>query len=298
LNLYWVGVRQTDIADCEHLFCGSVTVFGDGRGNNISMEQELGYRVDHNDPDTIDRITRWWIKKLTRIIENDADSRFCFYNPIYVLRYHKSAISSRIVCLNDESLLNLLDDKFRLKRHFARYGLPFKILPYKEVVGANWVVQRQYSSGGAGTYLPTSDHKLPIADDERVLITEYLPDNIPVNVHLIISDKVEILQPSIQKFRLADTFEYLGGDFAGFERLPSDVKKMCYDFASEIGQELQKMGYRGVCGLDLIVVGDQIYFMEINPRFQGSTAELNKILRAKGELTVHDRQLRAFGIDL
>ena len=42
---------------------------------------------------------------------------------------------------------------------------------------------------------------------------------------------------------------------------------------------MQKKGYRGVLGIDSIIYDDEVYFMEINPRFQNSSTILNKGLQ-------------------
>ena len=49
-------------------------------------------------------------------------------------------------------------------------------------------------------------------------------------------------------------------------------------YALKIGKLIQEKGYRGVMGIDSICYDKEVYFMEINPRFQNSSIVLNKAL--------------------
>ncbi len=54
------------------------------------------------------------------------------------------------------------------------------------------------------------------------------------------------------------------------------------------------MGYRGVGGIDYLVYNDEVYFVEINPRFQASTLLLNIALNEVGLPCMQELQLDAF----
>ena len=46
------------------------------------------------------------------------------------------------------------------------------------------------------------------------------------------------------------------------------------------------MGYKGILGIDYLIEGDRIYFLEINPRFQESTPLINLELASVHNLTL------------
>ena len=53
------------------------------------------------------------------------------------------------------------------------------------------------------------------------------------------------------------------------------------DSTMKIVKKLQLSGSRGICGVDYILKGENLYFMEINPRFQSSSEYLDKVLVEK-----------------
>ena len=42
--LFWIGIRESEIMDCNHLFTGSITIFGTGENGNRSFDHSTGYR--------------------------------------------------------------------------------------------------------------------------------------------------------------------------------------------------------------------------------------------------------------
>uniref|UniRef100_UPI003FEFF9EB ATP-grasp domain-containing protein n=1 Tax=Eisenbergiella sp. TaxID=1924109 RepID=UPI003FEFF9EB len=47
-------------------------------------------------------------------------------------------------------------------------------------------------------------------------------------------------------------------------------------------------------GIDYIYANGELYFIEINPRFQGSTRQLDNILKRNGLPSIFDYNYRAF----
>jgi hypothetical protein len=63
----------------------------------------------------------------------------------------------------------------------------------------------------------------------------------------------------------------------------------------KIGKILQALGYRGVAGIDyLLLPNEQILFLEINTRFQASTIALNQSLYDAGLPSIHEYHIEAF----
>lgn len=68
-NLYWVGVRESEIEFCKEFFTNSITIFGN---TNISMQQKLNKVIDHNNVKNFELIDEFFngekkkIQKLTK----------------------------------------------------------------------------------------------------------------------------------------------------------------------------------------------------------------------------------------
>ena len=121
-----------------------------------------------------------------------------------------------------------------------------------------------------------------IEKDNIYSLTPYIKNNISVNIHLIIyKDKILLFPASIQLIKLnpeSYNFEYIGADFVAYKKLPEIIKKKVISYSEIIGERLRKSGYLGICGIDFITTSDNVYFSEINPRFQSSTFLLNNAL--------------------
>ncbi|MBQ3933737.1 MAG: ATP-grasp domain-containing protein, partial [Elusimicrobiaceae bacterium] len=153
---------------------------------------------------------------------------------------------------------------------------------------SSFVLQKDFSCGGSGTFLfkqiDDSGFNGAIPKNEKVMVTPYMTDNVSVNVHCVIyEEEVVVFPPSIQ---LVDqkhiNLEYLGSDFSAYNGLTVDEKVKVRETALNVAETLRKKGYRGVCGIDLILAEGRCYFMEINSRFQASTALLNRYLYKQG----------------
>ncbi len=69
-------------------------------------------------------------------------------------------------------------------------------------------------------------------------------------------------------------FGYCGNDFNVSERLSKEEISKSRKIIEGVGNWLGELGYKGTYGVDLISDGKEVYFTEINPRFQGSTSLL------------------------
>ena len=59
------------------------------------------------------------------------------------------------------------------------------------------------------------------------------------------------------------------------------------------------MEYMGVLGIDFIKVENEFYFIEINPRFQGSTQKVDKILKDNNLPSIFEYNYNFFkGLDM
>lgn len=309
-KLVWVGIRESDIRDTGSLFYRSVTIHGSGENGNKSMEHSLGKRFNHNSEMT--EYDSFFQKTLLDIINEDPDARFVFYDTIDGATFCQ-AIQDRIICKNDSRLLAAIDDKLSLKDWAQNYTelLPGKTLfagqlSTEQIIDSfpsadRIVLQKSESYGGNGTYLIPTDSlifidALGIDPDERIIITEYQKSNIPVNIHCVIyPDEYLLFPPSIQLIDCKHRqLEYIGSDYTAYQKLSGSQQAALTDSAEKICKALCERGYRGVCGIDFILVDDRCFFMEINGRFQASSALLNHDLRAQGYPSLHEYHIDAF----
>ena len=65
-------------------------------------------------------------------------------------------------------------------------------------------------------------------------------------------------------------------------------------FSMMIGNKIKNIGYKGILGIDYIISGNDVYFLEINPRFQASTPLINRALTDKGLPSVQEMVLESF----
>ena len=88
---------------------------------------------------------------------------------------------------------------------------------------------------------------------------------------MISESDIHQLPTSTQLIKNTGNFLYMGGDFVLPETFNQFVSDQIFVYNEIIGKELQKLSYRGICGVDYIICPDgTVKFMELNPRYQGS----------------------------
>ena len=314
-KLIWVGPRESDILHYTGgIFSGSITAFGCNKNGNWAYchRHSSGVRPNHNVYS--DEYSNFIVQSQKEIlVQYGDDCRFLSYNPNYVF-HGPPEIIQRTLCLNDQELMERLNDKIQF-RQMVESSVPMlttTLLPgvecsYErlherpEFSSANaFVVQKAVSCGGEGTFVLTSTSSpeiVPLLEENTLhLVSVYHERNIPVNMHIVIYDEeVVLLPPSIQiiiagRHRLL----YRGADYASFASLSDLFRNAFEDHAIMIGQILRKKGYRGVLGLDAMILDNGVFIQEINNRFQGSTPALNRALWESGFPSVQQLHLESF----
>lgn len=289
----WVGVRESDISDTNGLFSGSITLFGSGDHENWSMERHQHRRVNHNSD--CPGYDNFFQNAIRQVLENEVDSRFFQYDPLDGMNFPKD-LQDKFCFQNEYSLLRFLNQKTKLKPWAEQYVsvLPYQLLPGRVCNSEHLrqifpdeeavVIQQDHSCGGTGTFLarldPTSFPQLPVENDELCIVTTFQANSVSVNIHVALyPEHTMLFPPSLQIIdQEHDCLEYLGADFSAYCALPSFEQECIKGAAIKVGDALRNLGYRGICGIDFILVGGSCYFMEVNPRFQASTALLNRYL--------------------
>lgn len=307
-NLYWVGTRQSDIDDIEHLFQGSVTIYGSNTDGNIAYctkENRINHNIDSPDCDL------FFDRTLHYLCAEDPNIKFMFYNPMKAYQYDDT-IRQHTLCLNDYDLINALSDKKRsrfLLKDIANI-IPFVVQGGAECSYSNlctcfvgsteFVLQKAVSSGGEGTFHITSADDLDfIKPDEEYLVSPFIYDSISLNAHVIIGQTDTVyFAPSVQIVQEVNKkLLYHGADYICYNMLPASVKKDLTRQVEQISAFVQRRGYRGVIGIDFILKDRQIFFVEFNARFQASSQLLNKALWNSQGISLQEINLNAFNGD-
>jgi len=290
--IYWIGVRESEIAQTGTLFSGSITLYGTNEGTNFSLDKVNNARVDCNQD------CDGWIAFVNRtagqLVAKDTSCRFMLYYSPEATDFSEE-IQCRIICVNDLDMIMLLENKIRTRLWLQE---DVNIPPYCVMDGSEityealksrfpsyreFVIQAGSSCGGNGTWLFNQHTQKEVCkrieSEESYTATPYIKHSIPVNIHLMIySDEVILFPASIQLISAgADAFAYKGGDFIAYRQLSSHLQEAVSDSAQRIGQKLRLAGYRGICGVDFIVTAQDVFFMEVNSRFQASTMALNLV---------------------
>lgn len=308
-KLFWIGIQESEIEQTHELFAGSITIFGSNKNGNFSLDKTYNLRYNYNLDSEL-----WFgfVNSIAqKIVKQFPECSFMLYYPMDSI-YYGYDITSRIIGINDLTMLDIWDNKFKCRAWLSNdiptvpnrivYGEEIKTSISKMLFCKNkLVVQCEYSCGGSGTWLLTNSNKnivlTNIELNKMYLVSEYLEHTISVNVHLVIyNTEVIILPASIQLIQIKNySFEYCGADFIAYQYLPHDIKNKVQKYSIIIGERLRRSGYRGVCGIDYLTTNKEVYFSEINPRFQSSTFLLNNALNAKSlNYSVQQLHLDAF----
>lgn len=284
----YVGPKQTTIEN-TYFFDYSITLFGNNDNYNISYKENNLDNVlefEYWNPDSNKREIKVYNKLLKNINE-----------PFQIMAHDYKIVSqcaipdnAILICKNSDELIKLLNNKIETRKLFN--GI-IPMLDYLYIKGSDFdynslkkndetlVIQHPIGSGGSKTFLCNKDNcnkiKNKLIASDFYAVSIYKEDNIPYNIHCIIGkDNFEIFPPSIQELEISDKLEYIDSNYD--IQLENDVKQKFVNYVSKICLKLQKFGYRGVLGIDFIYCDNELYFIEINPRFQGSTRKLDKIL--------------------
>ncbi len=295
--LYWIGIRESELEDTDALFEGSITIFGSGKNQNYAFDKEYCFRYDYNED--IDLLNVFINEKAEMLLELNPDIRFMLYYPIDIAILSPK-VSAKTLYVNDLKIIEFLDDKIKTRLWLSEMVPlpPFTLMEGKDIDCEHlkdifpgfkkFVVQSDYSCGGTGTWLLSSDNSSDIMNrisaHEQYILLPYLKHSVSVNVHLVIYEQ-EILQmpASVQIIVIRSySLTYQGSDFTMYNYLPKHIQNKVEKYANIIGKQLQYSGYRGVCGIDFIATKDEVFFSEINARFQSSTVLINKAMQSCG----------------
>lgn len=303
-EIFWVGLRESDIMFSKNIFTGSIVLFGNDSENTYAFNS---YRANQNFFD--DEIRNFYLQSVYKVLKNYPDAKFIFYNQ-KTTSFMPKEISNRILYYVDEKTRQLISDKILVRKLLRDL---VSIPPYSEILGENinfkyvkslfgnldnYIVQDSLSGGGIGTYIYNSKSRNVIekllSPRKQYLVSEFLPNVQPINVHAFIAHdgKITVYPGSVQLIRQADgAHQYIGADFSAYGKFDEEIKIQIHSIAVKICERIYRYGYAGVLGIDFLLSGNKIYFCEINTRFQGSTIWLDELLTRNGLSSIFENYL-------
>ena len=289
-EIYYVGFNANNAICNEEFLTGSITLNPNNEKGNIYYSKDM---IKNRDTDEFKKeYKEFIIKNMSRITKNNPDATFLAFN-----KKIKDLLSDQtqfdITFEKDYALIDKINDK-KYIRDLIKDNVPVvkttwidKKISYekaKEITKSHkFVIQGRIGAGGNNTYYIDSLEKFnKYSDylDNKYFLSKYL-DNIPVNITLVIGKYETIKLPiSVQLIKqINDRFKYVGADFIYASKLGDKAINKINDYANTIALELKKLGYQGIVGIDYIIDNnDNVYFMELNPRFQASSFIINKYL--------------------
>ncbi len=307
-NIYWVGIRESDLLAVDSLYRGSVTFFGSGKNGNRCLFQGEDVRKDHNENNTL--FDSFYTRTMQLILQENPVASFMFYNQDMIYRIDPS-LREHVLCPNSQNILRTLNNKMLCKL-WLKELVP--LLPSVQMFGMElslariekyfpnvqtFVIQPDFSSGGHNTYLLTKENETGVlgklSSVALYTVSPYKENSIPINIHgIAYRDGFQLFPISIQLIqKKQDQLLYEGGDFLAGQTLTDEIRDLIYSIAERVSDELVNIGYLGVYGIDLIATENNVYFMEINPRFQASTPVLNYALKQHGHASINQRCIEA-----
>ncbi|MGN0748310.1 MAG: ATP-grasp domain-containing protein [Christensenellales bacterium] len=284
MKKYYIGPKQITIQN-NNFFDGSITLFGDNSNNNISYSKELTF--EYWNPDNTPKEIEIYNKEMKQVSE---EILLMAHNPQTVLKCDIPS-NYQLICLNDEGVLEILNNKLKTRellldivpqlKYITMKGTDISINTIQKFTPERLVIQHPLGSGGAKTFLCDQTNfeqiKRNLLDNEYYTISVYQKNNIPYNIHCVIGEKNTIVfPPTEQDLEITDKIEYVSSKInISFSK---KIKNKLLKYSEIICDKIKSIGYKGVLGIDYIWVNNELYFIEINPRFQGSTRFIDKLL--------------------
>lgn len=285
----WIGHREAELFKTNDFFSNSITTWGSNANGNISYCQEYKTRNFDNE------LRNEFIANKLKGLLKDSKNKVMFYSSTlaYSLMMEHPEFEENFICLNSKTLLNLLNDKINTKLWISNHlpVLEFVLLSghdcqfeqFKNFFPNHecFIIQEAKSSGGLGTFFVDAQNCSYVISqlkkDTLYLLSYFAYPSFSLNSHILITDNdVIVLPPSIQIIeKYGCNLIYSGADFVNYKYIEKKHREKIYGYSKKIGKLLQGIGYKGLCGIDYLVYNNEVYFVEINPRFQASTILLN-----------------------
>lgn len=266
----------------------TITIYPTNEIGNIYYTKNI---VDTGNLNVLNEYKKFIEKKVLEIKKMYHNPKFMLFNDkVKITSLCQEILDKEDIICNDYKLVEKINDKFYMKK-ILENNIPmikYKIFKdnlkaklYCKKINKSVVYQIRNGSGGDGTYLITNYKEFDKYNNLEFSISDYI-EHIPINITTIIGEENFILFPiSVQLIQLyKNKFKYVGADFIYPNKFKKTLKEKIYRYSKIIINKVKNEGYRGILGIDyLIDSNDNIYFSEVNCRFQSSSFLINKELR-------------------
>lgn len=276
----WVGRYQYDIKE-QHFF-GSICLFGEEYDNNYVYNENYISYIDF----LYDRI-EWFI-------QIDSDINFYFYDPSFI--YYLPLVNRKNCFFANSIDTYLWLNNKSISRTWMKSVIkvsPFVVLSNKEITLRQlksyfhgydeFIAQKMVSCGGEGTYVLSVESNV-VLEDALYIVSPYYKNTLSLNITVLISESISIyFKPSVQIIeQISNRLLYKGSDFLAINSISSDLNNKIISYTKILCIQLRNLGYKGICGIDYLFYDNELYFLEFNPRFQGSSFLIERALNNKG----------------
>ena len=292
----WIGNRESEILT-YNTFNESITFYGSNKLNNAAFSCEK--RIPSNYGKDFKTFV---VKKIQKLLSEHQEVEFHFYNPrfAHIILNDYPSFKEYFVNINTYETINWITSKTFVREWMSNTieVPPYALLSKCECSFENlqsifgnyksFIVQKDISGGGEGTFLFNKESenqiKPQLSDYSLFLVSPFLSPKISVCCHLLIDNNAPHVFPfGIQHSIITNNkLVYKGTDYLKGSELNINITKAAYNMSIEVGENLKKINYRGICGLDFILHNGTLYFIEVNARYLGSSFLINKALQEQG----------------
>ncbi len=316
--IIYIGRYASDIYR-SNLFSGSIVFQGITNRN----KGDFSYCYDHKrlveSNEDKEEKTAYIRDRINYFLHYNPETRFMFFAQNYFEEFLPDLDRNLFVGLNEKSINSLLDSKVFSRLWMRNYvpSLHYYVTTYADVSikrinqvfnkSNAFIIQADNGRGGDGSYIFRNTRELDSfmkntqtskVRFSRMIVSPYYEDSIHINQHIIIFDSLIIaLQPSIEILVEKECrLHYLGADYAQFNDWDQAVqaRKDINKKSVSIAKAMQRAGFKGVAGIDYLYTNNELFFIEINPRFQGSSPLLSWELSKKNLPDLYMLNYRAF----
>lgn len=304
-KIIWIGPRESDTFYSNISFSMSVTYNGEATCNSHAFTNQINTRINQYNSNMWN-LSRFLREELSPYIGNSG-VQFMFYNPLQSYMLGEQFLSQSICCSPRHSI-EIIRHKGKMRSIASEYinvvpfvqftGNIFPQISFNEKTDGTYILQKVISSGGYETRKMSleecSKYVSNNSPEEEYILSPYLTNAIPINVHMVIfDDDCIVFPPSLQILQESHRhFIYIGADF--HTNFTSEIYNEIIDSSKKLAECMRNMGYRGVCGVDYMLTQNKLLFLEVNARFQSSTFLLNRLLQKKQIPSVHELNIMAF----
>lgn len=310
-KLVWLGIRGHDAMPLRHLSqfedCFAVTApMGAAQLRmDVTLKELTGVRVDL-DQYEIDEDERPALLEFRRMLLEslNTDSVVATYRPSHFLSNAHFASLDTAQCLGMfKERHTAFEHKPWVETQLAARGvrtIPWRYLAEERraelasfLTSGPVVLRASRSSGGTGVVLLSDIEQLDASwemrPDALIAVAPFLRDAAPLNVGACVfpDGTVTVHPASYQLIGIPECtvrrFGYCGNDLGLFAQLDPEIIRQVDEMTRAVGVWLWTQNYVGAYGIDVMVDGDTVYFGEVNPRFQGSTALTTGACEEAGE---------------